>query len=157
MTVTPDGRYMLGGGWAKGPNDGMDALGNCRDNENSVMETAYLGGLLPAIFPGLVTGVQIEAAWTGILGFSVDSVPWVGEVPEKVAGGRRRGTGKEWVCAGYSGEGMVNAWGCGSALATMLRNEMYGERAVVGVPSVMLVTEKRVKKATIEMLVEDYM
>ncbi|KAA8912400.1 FAD dependent oxidoreductase [Sphaerosporella brunnea] len=156
MTVTPEGHYMLGGGWARGTNDGLDAVANCRDDENAVVETAYLSGLLTAMFPGLVRGVQLDAAWTGVLGYSVDSVPWVGEVPEKAAGGRRRGTGKEWVCAGYSGEGMVNAWGCGSALASMLRNELYGEKEVVGLPSVMLVTEKRLKKATLEMMAEDY-
>jgi glycine/D-amino acid oxidase-like deaminating enzyme len=148
---------MLGGGWARGTNDGMDALANCRDDENAIVETAYLGGLLQAMFPDLVRGVQMDAAWTGVLGYSVDSVPWVGEVPEKVAGGRKQGTGKEWVCAGYSGEGMVNAWGCGSALSTMLRNEMYGEKTVIGLPSVMLVTEKRIKKASLEMMAEDYM
>jgi glycine/D-amino acid oxidase-like deaminating enzyme len=148
---------MLGGGWARGINDGMDALANCRDNENSIVETAYLGGLLPAMFPDLVRGVQMDAAWTGVLGYSVDSVPWVGEVPEKVAGGRKQGTGKEWVCAGYSGEGMVNAWGCGSALSIMLRNEMYGEKTVIGLPSVMFVTERRIKKACLEMMAEDYM
>ncbi|KAF8250586.1 DAO-domain-containing protein [Wilcoxina mikolae CBS 423.85] len=157
MTCLEDGRYVLGGGWARGSNAGMDALGNATDDENTIFETAYLGGLLPSIFPELVQGVTVEQAWTGTLGFSVDSLPWVGPVPERVAGGRKNGTGSEWICAGYSGEGMVNAWGCGQGLAAMLRNQMYGENAVIGIPSVMMITEKRVKKAGIEMLVEDYM
>jgi hypothetical protein len=71
---------MLGGGWARGSNEGIDALGNATDDENTIYETAYLGGLLPALFPSLVQGVTVEQAWTGTLGFSVDSLPWVGPV-----------------------------------------------------------------------------
>jgi hypothetical protein len=52
---------------------------------------------------------------------------------------------------------MVNAWGCGQGVAAMVRNQMYGENAVIGIPSVMLITEKRVKTASFEMLAEDYM
>lgn len=74
-----------------------------------------------------------------------------------MAGGRKRGTGAEWICAGYSGEGMVNAWGCGQSVAAMIRNKLYSEQAVVSVPAVMLVSEERAKKATFDMLVEDHM
>jgi glycine/D-amino acid oxidase-like deaminating enzyme len=157
LTIRPDGAYMLGGGFARGPSEGLEAMGNAKDDENTIYEAAYLGGLLPAVFPGTVKGTVIESAWTGTIGFSVDSLPWVGAIPEKVAGGRRRGTGMEWICAGYSGEGMVNAWGCGRGLAVMLRNELYKENASTGVPQAMLITEKRVKKATVEMMVEDYL
>lgn len=80
MTVRNDGRYMLGGGWARGSGGGVDAMGNAADNENSIFETAYLGGLLPTLFPDTVDGVLVEQAWTGTLGFSVDSLPWVGPV-----------------------------------------------------------------------------
>jgi glycine/D-amino acid oxidase-like deaminating enzyme len=40
--------------------------------------------------------LDVEAEWTGIMGFSRDECPWVGGVP-----------GQEglWVCAGYTGHG----------------------------------------------------
>lgn len=40
--------------------------------------------------------LNVEAEWTGIMGFSRDDCPWVGGVP-----------GQEglWVCAGYTGHG----------------------------------------------------
>ncbi|KAI5813513.1 FAD dependent oxidoreductase [Pyronema omphalodes] len=157
LTIRKNGTYMLGGGFARGPAEGLDALGNARDDQNTIYEAAYLGGLLPAIFPDAVKGTLLENAWTGTIGISVDALPWVGQVPEKVAGGRKRGTGMEWVCGAYSGEGMVNAWGCGRALAVMLRNQLYKENASTGLPKAMLITEKRVKKATVDMMVEDYL
>lgn len=80
MTVRNDGRYMLGGGWARGSADGLDTLGNAADDENAVFETAYLGGLLPTLFPDIADGALVEQAWTGTLGLSVDLLPWVGPV-----------------------------------------------------------------------------
>lgn len=52
---------------------------------------------------------------------------------------------------------MVNAWGCGQGVAAMIRNQLYREQAAVGVPAVMLVSEERAKKATFDILVEEYM
>jgi glycine/D-amino acid oxidase-like deaminating enzyme len=40
--------------------------------------------------------LDVEAEWTGIMGFSRDGCPWVGSVPS------REGL---WVCAGYTGHG----------------------------------------------------
>ena len=39
-------------------------------------------------------------AWSGIMGFSDDELPWVGMVPESVGGGQG-----QWICAGYTGNG----------------------------------------------------
>ena len=61
--------------------------------------------------------------WTGTLGWSADGLPWVGRVPENLAG-RTSTRGKdfsgEWMIAGFSGEGMTAAWLCGQALGEML-------------------------------------
>ena len=42
--------------------------------------------------------------WTGIMGFSRDGHPWVGDVPASLGGGRGLA-----LCAGYTGHGMPNA------------------------------------------------
>jgi hypothetical protein len=72
---------------------------------------------------------RVKALWSGILGISVDLLPWVGCLPravsgrseppptsvvksEKEDGGERMHVGAapgEWIAAGYSGEGMVHA------------------------------------------------
>jgi len=42
----------------------------------------------------------------------------------------------EWVSAGYNGEGMVNAWGCGVALGLMvLGREESDSSKIVGRPN----------------------
>jgi hypothetical protein len=73
-------------------------------------------------------GRRVKAMWTGLMGFSADECPWVGRVPPNIAGRKLSAQaqhaglaeGGEWICAGYSGEGMVNAWRCGEALAKMM-------------------------------------
>ncbi|KAI5776998.1 FAD dependent oxidoreductase-domain-containing protein [Geopyxis carbonaria] len=143
LSVRPDGAAMLGGGWARGANQGIDVLGEAGDEREQLFERAYLVGLLPTLFGG--DSVTVEAAWSGALGFSVDGLPWVGRVP---------GTGKEceWVCAGYSGEGMVNAWGCAKALAEMIMG-----REEAGMPGCMRISKRRMERAGLAMLAEDYM
>ncbi|ODA82520.1 hypothetical protein RJ55_01027 [Drechmeria coniospora] len=71
--------------------------------------------------------------WTGIMGYSRDSSPWVGRVPpslltelavdkesnsEGVAGGL-------WISAGYTGHGMPVAARCGVAVAEMMQIEKH--------------------------------
>lgn len=42
--------------------------------------------------------------WTGVMGYSRDSRPWVGAVPENLGGGGVNGG--LWICGGYTGHGM---------------------------------------------------
>lgn len=72
---------------------------------------------------------------------SADEFPWVGRVPEKIADREtpkadvrflKQGTKQsfsphaglaapgEWISAGYTGEGMTNAWMSGTAVAQMI-------------------------------------
>ena len=58
--------------------------------------------------------LTIEHAWTGIIGWSCDNLPWVGEMP------RRPGV---FVCAGFNGHGMTQTLSCGEAVAAMVVGE----------------------------------
>ncbi|KAF5314486.1 hypothetical protein D9619_011769 [Psilocybe cf. subviscida] len=75
---------------------------------------------------------RVKAAWSGILGLSADFMPWVGQVPQSVSGRASPLSGPssekpgvflappgEWICAGYTGEGMTHAWLSGRSLARM--------------------------------------
>jgi glycine/D-amino acid oxidase-like deaminating enzyme len=116
---------------------------------------------------------RTKARWSGILGISADGLPWVGRMPQKVTGRREPPTGSaplrkatkgkdgasesrvcptaapgEWISAGYTGEGMVQAWMSGKAVAHMLLGE---ENEVVSwFPEVLRMTEERWKKANFE-------
>ena len=80
------------------------------------------------------------------MGFSRDSCPWVGALPQSVGGGAG-----QWICAGYTGEGieynghanlgMINAPLCAEALAMML----LGKQLPADFPRSYLVTEERIQ------------
>lgn len=124
---------------------------------------------------------RVKATWSGVLGLSADFMPWVGRVPPSVSGrafpsqGPNRDTSSktlappgEWISAGYTGEGMSHAWLSGQSLARMLltvpdsdteprSDESLSNKAEVvhvPLPKPFLITEKRVKAAQIENLVD---
>ncbi|KAL0942544.1 putative FAD dependent oxidoreductase [Colletotrichum truncatum] len=78
--------------------------------------------------------------WTGIMAFSRDGRPWVGEVP---AGGVLDGGEGLWICAGYTGHGMPQAALCGRAVAGMMAGRDNG----ISIPTEFVVGEDRARKA----------
>ncbi|KAM3505027.1 hypothetical protein MY11210_008127 [Beauveria gryllotalpidicola] len=79
--------------------------------------------------------------WTGIMGYSRDGHPWVGQVPE-VLGGEEGGL---YVSAGYTGHGMPAAARSGAAAARMMLGRGAGD---VKLPHEFAISEQRVKEAT---------
>lgn len=155
-----NGEMMLGGGFAKGRKGGIADLGISTDDALSLDCNIHLRGALPAIFGdqnrGKVHPHPVKAMWTGIMGFSADGLPWVGKLPTPIAGSSNdedeQGVtkGAQWISAGYSGEGMVQAWLCGQALGTMiLQNdaEIKTEGILDWFPEQMRVTEKRILRS----------
>lgn len=87
------------------------------------------------------------------MGYSADALPWVGRVSEAYT--KRKGGIKEYVCGGYSGEGMVNAWGCGAALGRIVLKEAgvdVGNRGAWELPWEMEATDERLATADIRNL-----
>ena len=192
LTQLPLGEHelMFGGGAAQGGRAILPEVGNTDDSGYNMAIASHISGALPEYFGADHWGREgtpqedndaqvmwrrgrVKALWTGILGISVDGLPWVGRVPEKVSGrrapsgaavsGPKTGTELEgapppitppgeWMSAGYSGEGMVNAWMCGRALACMMlgREAEREARLREWFPDVMRVTEKRWRKASLE-------
>ncbi|KAJ5225270.1 hypothetical protein N7468_006495 [Penicillium chermesinum] len=146
LTQLPGGQMMFGGG---------------------VYIDIHLSGALSAVFGreswGCVPGRAIQSMWTGSMAFSTDSFPWVGRLPGSVT--QRplpdpTESGSEWVCAAFGGDGMVQAWLSGKAVATMLLLEdgqlADGSSADISwLPDQMLVSEDRVARAEIPRHVTD--
>ena len=66
-----------------------------------------LGGRVP----------PITHRWAGLMGFTADFLPLVGELP---------GRPGVWVSAGYSGHGNVLGFACGEAVAAALLGKPAG-------------------------------
>lgn len=133
--VVCGGEFMFGGGRFLAPNGQGVGVADDSDTDGPVAD--HLHSLLPevlgldlALAPALgqpsngdgtetqdrggeaactgSRGLESLADWTGIMGFSADGMPWVGMVP---------GMQGVWICAGYSGHGMVEAPGCAGVVA----------------------------------------
>jgi glycine/D-amino acid oxidase-like deaminating enzyme len=135
---------MFGGGRSYGP-----SLGISSDEEVDEKVAGYLRSALPLLLSTNSssdnegeTELKATHQWTGIMGFSRDNLPWVGEVPSSAG---------VFVLAGYTGHGMPNAWLCGKSVATMVLaedvNVAVEECVKQGLPRAYLLTEERIAKA----------
>lgn len=161
LTQLPSGQMMFGGGFARSEGGGLADLGVATDNEISLYCDIHLSGTLPAVFGrenwGKIEGDPVQGMWTGNMAFSADGFPWVGQLPTsttKRPGSNSAESGSEWVSAAFGGEGMVQAWLCGKALATMLlkrdnRLSSTIEGDISWLPDQMLVTEERISKSVL--------
>lgn len=122
---------------------------------------------------------RVKSIWSGIISISADSHPWVGRLPYKLSGRKSPPASStpgiaesqseasvdskesifprpitaapgEWICASYTGEGMVHAWLCAKAVASMVLGTEVEEQTSSWFPEVMAVTEARWKKAKME-------
>ncbi|QRW12637.1 FAD-binding domain protein [Ceratobasidium sp. AG-Ba] len=156
LTERPDGTIMLGGGFAQGPQQGMAEVGVPTDDAYDAATAAHVCGALSVLFkpPARDKSASVQSIWAGSIGISADLLPWVGRLPTSITGrGAPLADSKswkiappgEWISAGYSGEGMVNAPLCAKALAMMILkpNEAVGS----WFPDEMRITEKRCRKA----------
>lgn len=103
----PDGRIVLGGMRWKSPTmeDNID--------DDTQLEPTVSQGLrefLPQHFPAL-NGIKIEQEWTGIMGFSPDYNPLIGQLPQR---------SQEWITAGFTGHGMSRTFYAGKAIAEII-------------------------------------
>lgn len=91
------------------------------------------------------SGEELEASheWTGIMGYSRDGYPWVGEVPDAMTeGGSGNGM---FIAAGYTGHGMANATLAARKAAQIMMGKKEGEgQGMISIPDEMFVTEERV-------------
>ncbi|KAG7843768.1 hypothetical protein KL941_004750 [Ogataea angusta] len=89
------------------------------------------------------TKTEVDYLWTGILGYSVDALPWVGEVPNQR---------NKFVLAGFHGHGMPRVFLSAKAISEMiLRGVAVGS---TDLPQPFMLTEDRLKRARNNILEE---
>ncbi|PUU73949.1 hypothetical protein B9Z19DRAFT_1093978 [Tuber borchii] len=127
LTSLPDRTVMFGGGIRQAL---ATEIGTVDDSVVDVRTTIHL----PGVQPDNGVDKKVQKIWAGIMGFSGDVLPWIGEASPGISK-RLQGTGKEdAMCAA-----------CGAAeevVARVLRVE-----GAVGVIEVMDVTVERVERA----------
>lgn len=151
----------LGGGFLKALVTGQvsveDAdVGSARDD---LQNPAALATLQDAVEKRLKhgNGTKIVDQWTGVMGFTIDNNPVVGKVPYEISHRRpadAQTEGREWIAAGFCGNGMVNCWLSGKGIAEML---LKGEEAVRGwfpVDEYACTTERLEKMTLVERFLE---
>jgi glycine/D-amino acid oxidase-like deaminating enzyme len=76
----------------------------------------YFDGYMQRHFAGWEdSGARVERIWTGIMGYSADAVPFVGDVP-----GTNKGL---YVIGGFTGHGMPAILGCAKAVVEEIQME----------------------------------
>ncbi|KAM0287518.1 hypothetical protein ACHAQH_000472 [Verticillium albo-atrum] len=141
LVQRPNGNeeLILGGGRSRGTARGV---GVSADDWVDPVVASYLRQTL-----GTTTGItdgELAATyeWTGIMGYSRDFLPWVGEVPKGMGGGPGL-----WVAGGYTGHGMPRAALCAKAVVGMMAGKGLEAAKGVGMPVDFLVSEERATRA----------
>lgn len=96
------GDIVIGGGWAKLPDEGASEFGNTDDTVIEPRVSRYLTNSTAGYF-GPNWGEdnpegRVRREWSGIMGTSADGRPYVGEVP---------GESGLWISASFDGHGNV--------------------------------------------------
>ena len=92
-------KLMFGGGYYQDPQPET-----CNDSQICEVSQRYLRNQLPKLFrweDESDPDARVYMRWSGIMGFSEDGFPWVGALSENYGGGDG-----QWICAGYTGEGV---------------------------------------------------
>ncbi|KAK7521367.1 FAD dependent oxidoreductase-domain-containing protein [Phyllosticta citriasiana] len=158
------GDLMIGGGFFRSPKAGLDQFGIWDDSKIEPMTMTHLNGILPTVFgahwgPDAREG-RLKQIWSGIICYTADILPYVGKLDHRLTSRKtKQKDAAEWISAGYHGDGMVQAWLCGTALGLMMsdsENEVLEERPGIPggtlaewFPHEMLITYKRIQRANL--------
>lgn len=101
------GELMFGGGRGAATAFGMPSY---RVGDDSIIDDSVARYLRTSLNNelDLNNNEELETTheWSGIMGYSRDGYPWVGQVPQEML---EDGKGGLFVCAGFTGHGMANA------------------------------------------------
>ncbi|KAK8091350.1 FAD dependent oxidoreductase [Apiospora phragmitis] len=141
------GEYMFGGG-AGLPDEPAAGRDPYDDSGNPAPPSPHF----PAdLHPDVIYLGRTKRVWTGVEGFTADAFPLVGPLSAQQTQRtiKNPAAGREWVSAGFNGEGMDYAWLSGKGLSEMIRNHMANatdEALFRWFPKAFLPTEERLGK-----------
>ena len=108
---------IIGGGLARAKDEGLFEYGETDDSSLNPDISLYLRDTTATYFGPTANWEEdhkegrVRREWTGIMGYTPDGFPFVGEVP------RMEGV---WIAAAFQGHGMVFCWECGRALVGLV-------------------------------------
>ncbi|KAH9908420.1 FAD dependent oxidoreductase [Xylariomycetidae sp. FL2044] len=141
-----DGSIVVGGGRETYLHKLDSWYGVARDDGLIEEARGHFDGYMQRTFHGWEdSGAETARVWTGIMGYSSDSSPWVGPLP-----GRRN----QYILAGFSGHGMPQAFLTAKGVAAMVVDDEVGFEDS-GVPRVWEVTRSRLE-STRNVVLEDW-
>ncbi|KAJ5554842.1 hypothetical protein N7535_007285 [Penicillium sp. DV-2018c] len=130
-----DGSIIVGGAshlfkksreeWYNNPDDSK-LITVAADHFNGYMQRTFLGWD--------DSKAEVKQVWTGVMGYSADSLPHVGDVPGKPG---------QFIAAGFNGHGMPTAFLSGKAVADMAQTSVAFEDT--GLPRLFKTTEARLE------------
>lgn len=159
MLQQPKTGLFIGGGGIEGQ-DIYPAWDDCSPLEPIL--ASYLNGFMTTFFGYDNWGAERPAGppqkdvhpgrtkniWTGVDSMSWDEYPVVGALPAS-ATGPQVSNGAEWICTGYSGDGMPTAWLSAKALSeVILQSEENRDNQTWPdwFPDAWVVSEERLRK-----------
>ncbi|KAH7420077.1 FAD dependent oxidoreductase-like protein [Cadophora sp. MPI-SDFR-AT-0126] len=138
--VSSGGELMFGGGRSYAAKAG---LGVSDDSSIDLPAAEYLRKEITVIVDIKSQEKELKATyeWSGIMGYSRDDRPWVGELTEELGLGGGKGL---FVCAGFTGHGMPNTCLSGKAAVDLMLGRTGEE---VDLPDSYRLSKERVVKA----------
>jgi glycine/D-amino acid oxidase-like deaminating enzyme len=132
LTQNPGTGHMFLGG----EHDARENIISADDRTVNPMSAERVVKVLPESFVSVRSEEhKVLSIWSGIMGFSKDGIPLVGQVPDFVT---PRSGGQEWIAAGFNGYGTGYCFLCGKAVGEMILG-----RDTPWLPNAFRVTEKR--------------
>ncbi|KAH7020807.1 FAD dependent oxidoreductase [Microdochium trichocladiopsis] len=128
-----DGSIVVGGARSEFFHDLPSWYNNA--NDDALIESArhYFDGFMQRVFHGWEdSGAKVDRIWTGIMGYTSDSLPFVGKIP-----GRKN----QYILAGFNGHGMPQVFLAAKGIAAMVVDKAgFGD---VDIPAIFEITQAR--------------
>ncbi len=134
----PDGSVIVGGAkpfylhnkeeWYKNVDDSTLFKGNVKEWYQSFMQENF--------YTWKNEETEVDYLWTGILGYSVDALPWIGEIPDSP---------NKFILAGFHGHGMPRIFLSAKAIAHMILQKVPVQQT--SIPKPFMLTKERLSKA----------
>lgn len=132
-----DGSIIVGGAASKFKSSTDQWYNNVDDSVLIEAAKDYYSGYMQRSFNGWEnTGASIQKIWTGVMGYSYDSNPHIGQVPDRE---------NQFIIAGFNGHGMPVIWLASKELVKMVAQGISFEETTL--PRLFKTSQFRIDRA----------